>query len=91
MASRKLPRRPAPRPRSGFVTEEQRGTARLNLRLPKLAADLLEDMSQNLDANKNALVALAILKAFPDRFLESPVAAELLEAEINQGKHRRRE
>jgi hypothetical protein len=81
----------APRPRSGFVTEEQRGTVRLNLRLPKLVADLLEDASQNLDANKNALVALALLKTFGNRFLSAPAAAETLEDEINHGKHRRRE
>lgn len=91
MATGKKRGAPAPRPRSGFATEEQRGTERLNLRLPSLAADLLEEMSEHLDANKNALVALAILKQYGYRFVEAPAAAGKLEREINEGKHVRRE
>lgn len=91
MAAKKKGTKSIPRPRSGFVTEEQRGTKRLNLRLMALAADLLEDVSEGWDANKNALVALAILKTYGERFLEAPAAATKLESEIHEGKHRRRD
>jgi len=72
---------------SGFVREDQRHTKRLTLRLDPLVADLLEHVSQSLDADKNALISLAVLKAFGHQFVEGPAALAKLEDEINTGQH----
>lgn len=51
---------PAPRPRSGFVTEEQRHTERLTLRLDPEAMDLLRAYSKSLGVSMSTIVERAL-------------------------------
>ena len=60
MAAGKKRGAPAPRPRSGFATEEQRKTERLTLRLDRDTMAMLRGYAAELGWDLNKLVAEAI-------------------------------